>query len=530
MDSWEKDREEDVIDPEDLLSSEDEEALFKEFPALRELATKMDTEMSKGDYDANDWRIWTWAYNYLCPWYPSRFLQLSFIALIYYVVRRSIRAIQARFTVSQIVTAVVAAEGAITPVLGVFFPVLITLYLLLKHRRNVIFDGVTRIMVMFTLSSFALLPVAAICSTGNVGAALYCGIFVRIVMMSMSLWYWGDLCFELLLSTSIVESLVRFWRWVVTVFIIIMGTTIRLLGISGIVPFKNTMGANAETLRLYLGKTFQTALSLCNDPRGLFFGATLLMVLISSYMVYLFIFALNFGQIHHHRNCQSWFLQFLINVGLFSPNVHPDALLHRISASDKSTSYVPSQTMLLRREDSVLDADSSFLSTDTVMPIFTYLEEEHEILAKEGAAEWIKPREEQLPVSETLSAEKRGIDALLNWAQPLKASEADMTFEEYFQTLQEDEYQYDPKSGNWIFDKESLGQLHTDGPVGKDKIEKENPDSHETSSTIPDVSVDDSTIVEFATSPEFQPFIKRFVEDSDEHKDDSDDPQNIIFV
>lgn len=530
MDSLDKNTVENAENHKDNLSPEDEEALFKEFPALRGLMARLDVEMNKDDYDVNDWRVWTWAYNYLSSWYPSRFLQILFIAVIYYIVRLSIRAVQARFTISQVVTTIVAAETVITPILGVFVPVLITLYLVQQHKGDVLFDGVTRLMVMFTLSSFALLPVAAICSTGNVGVAIYCGIFVRVAMMAMSLWYWGDLCFELLLSTSTVESLVRLWRWLVTVAIIIMGTAFRLATIFGMDLLKNKMRLNAETIRIGLGKTFPTALSLCNDPRGLFFCAALLMSLIFFYILYLFIFALNFGQIHHHRNCRSWLPQSLISMGVFLPDIHPDALLQRISASDKSSSYVPSRAMLLHHEDSVVEVDSSFLSTEASMPIFSYLEQEDEILAKEGASEWIKPRDEQLPVSKTLTAEKRSSGALLNWAQPLSPHEANMTFEEYFQTLQEDEYQYDPKSGNWIFDKESLGGIRADDGNRKGEIEETKRSSHEANSPPPDVPVDDSTKAEYATSTEFQPYLERFIEGSDENKDDSDGPQNIVFV
>lgn len=530
LDSLEKERIENY-EPGPSLSAEDKEGLFQRIPALRQLAADLDAAIDEEDFDLDDSQIWTWVYYKLYPWYPSRLLQVASVAVAYYTIRAIIRAVRARYTLTQIVSTIVVTETIIVPAMAIIIPALVTIYLLLRKRGQTLFDAVTRTMVMFTASSFALLPVAAINSTGNVTLALIYGIFVRIPMMTMSLWYWGDLRREVNLPTSHLERFVQLWRWFTTVFVIFAGSVIRLIAVTGIFPFSKLLRSRAEGIRIHLGKKFPIALSLCNDPRGLFFGASLTMIAITLYILYLFIYATNFGQIRKHRKCESWLSRTFIRYGVFLPNVHPDATYYRISATEKTSSYIPSRAMLLRHEDSVFEVDSSFLSSEAIMPIFSYLEKEEEILAKDGATEWSKPRDQEVPLSGKMTAGKRDLNALLNWAQPLRPEEANMTFEEYFETLQEDEYQYDPESGNWVIDKKILGDLPANSIDQKDELPKNSPsDDAMIELSMPEIPVDDATIIEFATSPEFQPYLKRYIEELEENQDDPDEPTDTVYA
>lgn len=530
------------------ISKEAEEALFEAFPSIRQLAKDMEVAMQADDYDPDDWRVFSWAYRYMAPWYPSRLLQAVMAAAIFWSSRTLMLTIRARFTTLQIATAIVTFDAFATAILAVALPLALTTYLMSRHRGNVRFDGLTRTLVMSSLSALPLLPITAVLSTGNTVIALLCGIFVRAGMMAMAMWYWLDLRREVFISSAPVAKLVRLWRRAVTLVVITGGSLFRIGCLTQKTPFVAIMLANAERMRLYLGKRFPIACSLCNDPRGLFLLTSLVLAAVVCHMMYLVIFGMDFGKTNEHRKLKSWLSSVFISKGIYQPNVHPDELLGRISAANKSISYTASRAMLLRHTDSVFEVDSGFLSTEAVMPIFSYLDKEDEILEKEGATQWMKPSEELVPISEKLSAEKRAKDGLKSWAQPLEKEEASLSFAEYFQTVSDDEYQYDGDSDSWIFNSAELGGPQPDdgGPSPINATASGSPETEiatgeilgeaiahvEDWTVMPEVPVDDATIEKFVSSPEFEPFIERYLKEFQEtyDKDDDGDDSSPIFA
>lgn len=550
LDELEKERREEIeSEPVPELSKEVEEALFQKHPSIRQLSEEMSELMAKGDYDPNNWHAYTWAYNYLIPWAPSRALQAAIALAVFWSTRKVVKIIRRLYSPEHIMTVMVRFDAVSTLLLAAVIPLTLTLYLITRKRGEPQYDGLTRTLVMFTLSSIPLLPIAAITSTANVSMALVCGIFVRLAMQLTSLWYWVDLRREVFISQTVVGNIIRPWRWLVALFVIAYGTVIRLTSLMDLYPFQTVMEKNADAIRISLGKRFPVALSLCNDPRGLFLGASLILIAVLCHMVYLVIFAVDFGRTQQkHRKLNSWLSHYMISRGIFQPNEHPQELLGKLSAVDKAVSYTPSSAMLLRREDSVLEVESRFISTEAAMPIFSYLDNEEEILKKEGASQWMKPNDELVPVSDQLSEEKRSLDGLLTWAQPLLSEETDLSFAEYFQTIQDGDYQYDNDSDSWVFNNDALlGDSPDNGVEGDVEGEADGAKSsrpidadmdgdvtpHEDWLRMPELPVDDETIAKFITDPQYQPYIKKYMDELRELQkdDDTDTPSPpTIFV
>ncbi len=74
--------------------------------------------------------------------------------------------------------------------------------------------------------------------------------------------------------------------------------------------------------------------------------------------------------------------------------------------------------------------------------------------------EWMPPRTQFVVPDDKLTERQIRFDSLHTWARPLTDEQKDMSFMQFFETLEEDEYYYDPESDQWSF---STDLLYGDG-------------------------------------------------------------------
>ena len=501
-----------------------EQYLFKKIPVLEETNKAIEDEMAKGDYDLYKGRAFTWAYYKLSPWYPSRLLQLISVLLPIFLLRKLCLFLRARYSLMMIAQSLIRFENISNVILLVAVPILLAARLLPISRSDTQTDGVRRSLVMTMLSYVPLLPIAAAAATGNITLALYTGIIVRIGPMAMALWYWRDLCREIILSPFPRSIVFRIWRMLVSLVTIIGGLSLRIAAIRGIenMPISELMESSAAALRKSVGQSFPVAFSLCNDPRGLFFGAGLLLAGFFIYMLYFIMFVAEFFRNRIHRSTLTPITSFSIRSGLYQPNVHPEEYFSALPEPEASKSYIPARAMMLTHDDDLLLSDTSMVTTAESMPIEEYLEREYEIMAKEGISEWTKPRGEQIPLTGEMTVYRRAMDGLCSWARPLPEEEANMSFVEYFETLEEDEYVYDPLTENWVFDKPGL----LNNPTTEENLSSDTPSNGTTH--LVEGSDDLSEVESFA---DLEPWIRKMIEnEAGKNDEDKDGPSQSIFV
>lgn len=519
-----------------------EEELFQTYPYLREVAAQVEAGIAKDNYDPNDWRDFTWLYYRLETWHPSRFLQLLAAVATYAAARRVVSIIRARYTVPQLIALFVSTEVFIVPILAFAIPFLLMAYVMYRHHGQPHSDGLTRNLVMYNLSALMLMPVAAMAATGNPVLSMTLGIWVRMGMQLPALWFWYDLYHEVRVSDRPFAYVFRAWRWLVTYLVLLPGILLRTLALSNRVPLTGMLVERATVLRLRIAKMFPVALSLFADPRGLFLAACLIASAVFVYMLHLVVYATPLFRIRNHRECNTWLTYALVQCKVILPNVHPEEARMKSTAPPNVKSYTPAAAMMLRYNDSVFELDSSFLTSEAIMPIFSYLEKEKEILKTEGATHWIKPRDEPAPDAGLVDELQLAKFALENWSRPLDSVEAEMNFTEYFQTINDDEYQYDPDSGNWVFDDEALANQMTDQPVNP--VDNNAIDFN----TLERIGPEGDDSIAISVPPELQPWLEKFAEqekqrtgmdpwlekfvDGDEthNEDDTDDPPVTVFV
>lgn len=511
-------------EPHEPFPEHVEQYFFKKIPALAETNKAIEDDMAKGDYDSYNGQAFTWAYHKLTPWYPSRLLQLISVVLPIFLVRKLYFVLRARYSLVTIVQALVRFENITNVILLAAVPMILATRLLPISRSDTRTDGVRRSLVMAMLSSIPLMPIAAAAATGNITLALYTGVIVRLGPLAMAFWYWRDLRREIILSPFPRSIAFRIWRMLVSFIVIIGGSSLRIAAICGIksISIREIMESSAAALRKSAGQSFPIALSLCNDPRGLFFGAGLLLTGLLLYMLYVIMFATEFFSNRIHRSTFTPITSMSIRSGLYQPNVHPEEYFSALPDSEASKAYIPARAMMLTHDDDLLLSDTSMVTAAESMPIEEYLEREYEIMAKEGISEWTKPRGEQIPLVGEMTEYQRAMDGLLLWARPLPDEEANMTFAEYFETLEEDEYVYDPLTENWVFD--NPGALN-------DPATEKNLSSDTTSNgTTPHAEGSDD-LTESESFAELEPWIRKMLgNEANKNDDDKDGPSQSIFV
>lgn len=717
MEDFPIDDDHDNHDDDDFMFTEaDEEALFAQFPYLRDVKREIDSYGTYTDAGIDGSRIWTWAFHTLAPWRPSRLLQFFMLLLSFIASRRLLRnyiiphiyipfilpflqilssssplitstTTTSAVTADAVLSLALHVESALVFVVLTVVPATLLLFLLRAKRGHVSFDAAVRTLCMFTMSIVTLLPVAAVCATPpNATLACFAGVAVRAAMLLPALWAWVDLRDELRINHSWVDPFLRAWRGFATIVVIIPGLLLRLSAvfisflavvlktspassrtatatvataaattatgggggggmtlISSILtsPFSvvgawahwlvsnaniaAVMARHAESSRLYLAARFPVMCSLCNDPRGLYFGAMLCLAVAAVYVSYIYFFASNLGRTDEHRQVNSPLTSLLVRLRVILPNIHPNAIAARrvvlngvdlgiqtnpssnsnssnsntnnnnIMMLDPNTSddeyndndsnkddnnrdydyadviagHQPSSIMLLSHADhTLLDVDSTILSTENAMPILAYLQSEEDIMRTEGATQWTTPHDQLFIPKNQDEMFKYSVDALLNWSRPIPRHQRHLSYEQFFQTLQDDQYAFDQDAGSWVFNDDvplpsnlGLSDTAADTDSNNDSNASNNNASINMTSVtgtssdkilddlpFPEVPVNDETIKEFATSPEFRPYIEKYIEqltkndnnatsaeDSKINTDDDDDDDeinngNVVYV
>lgn len=516
------------LPPLDPLPEDAKKALFDQYPLVAELDRQLQKEMASDDYDPSDHRVYSWAYEKLRPWAPSRVLQLLCLSIAAFGATKAFRYVSSHIPQPVIAAALVAIDSyATVAVFALLFAVLLPWLLFHKHRVGT--DGMRRAVIMCAATSTLLAPIAAIASTSNVHIALCCGVFVRSLCIPISLWYWNDLRREAFLSPTRVARLLSVWRFLVTLLITVFGTALRLIAVFDLLPLSQIFYARARIIRMRLATRFPVALSLCGDPRGLFFLSSLIMAFSSFYLLYAFVFELDFFQKRLHRDSNSLFTRLMLSRGVYEPNIHPDEYAGRLSAPGDPKSLLPSPAMMLRYDDQLFNADSNLLFSDGIMPILDFLDKEKAIMEKEGITRWLPPRFDQIPLSEYLTEEKRSMDALISWARPLEDDDNDKSFIDYFETLEDDEYVYDPEGGNWIFEK--AGTLR-EFDFERDSNSSQQPSADEGSEEVvkDGSSHDEDDLIEVPR--DLEPWLSRMLgeEEGKQADDEGDAPSVSVYV
>lgn len=513
--------------PKYQLSDAEKEILYQRIPELREIDARLQRELTKIDLD--DHRVGSWAYRELIhshiPWWirPS-FWIAALTATISLIVRVGLT------TTSMVALLVERAIGSIGALVWLF---LAFMTWSTRERRGRL-DVLARCLVMFAMSCSSLVLISMIASVGHGVASTIAGVFVRFVPLIISLWWWSDLNEEIDHRDEPVFIVYKWWRAGMTLGVIIAGGFGRLLGVNR--GLGDVLALGAESLRHDLGKRFPVMLSLCRDPRGFHLAACLGILIGIGYLTYVMVFATDLMQERDHRRCETPLTRWLVARGVYRPDVRKE--LKTLALSGGPGSFLPSPPMLLRKKEDDIATDSSYFTTEITLPILSLLEKETEIMKKEGIDRWLKPRDEQIPLSENLTYAERSLSALENWANLPTDEEANMSYAEFFETLEEEDYTYDPNSGNWVFTDEpgdvkepaNMKEEETVPPMASGIMEKlretEDEDGvnlNELERVIKEIAGVD--LLDLASSPDMDPSLKReILKHHGRSEDDLNDP------
>lgn len=448
------------------------ERLRNEFPMAKQFFEHMDKQMALDDYDPSDDQVFSWLYKRTRPTLLATSFKSLVACFVAFFAVKLIQFIKLYEPKNVIANAIVSLDTVFTSLFVAIVPAFLLIWAFYKTRlRDADVDGIRRSLIMFSMTALTLPAVWAMTATANTSAGMVCGLFVRFMLM-ISLWWWSDLRQETSSKTALLGRVYRIWHTLVTLTVMLFGIASRLCHVAiPQIEVRSIFEQRADIIRVFLGNKFPVACSLCNDPGGLFLLGSLVIVGLTSYALYVLIFVTNCGQINRHRRTVSVLTSSMITRGVYQPNVHPEELRGRMSRCTENESFLPSKAMLLRPDKNLQVSDSMFFTTDD-MPVFTYLKREEDVKDREGFAEWLKPRSKQFEVSGEVGETERDRRALILWARPLEPEEEKLSIEDFFQTVEDDEYLYDPVSGNWVFSDEKLEQIREAGEKGDDQAEE----------------------------------------------------------
>eukprot|EP00177_Eucheuma_denticulatum_P003684 GFKZ01006677.1.p1 GENE.GFKZ01006677.1~~GFKZ01006677.1.p1 ORF type:complete len:599 (-),score=59.73 GFKZ01006677.1:1581-3377(-) len=508
--------------PPPRLTSEQKRKLFKNAPHLYELDRALNEALARDDCNPEDSRVYSWVYRKLRSQRPSPWSRLIIAAAACCFVRNTFL----RLGIRGLVIFTLQMEKF----MGLLAFITGTAALALAVRDKEDGDARIRGLAMCGLSALWLLPIAMVASVGHGTAAAVIGVLVRVGPIALALWYWRDLRWEVANQDGLGWRMYRIWRWIVTVGLIAFGALARVVGL-GLkdVAIGDYLGRGAAEARSFLGRQFPVAMSLCNDPRGLFLLACLGLGIGVAYLVYWVVYVVEFFAERDHRDCFSALTTTLLRWKWYSPNETELDKFGRMSGGEDS--LLPSPVMMLRKCEDDITTDSSLLSTESTMPIFSLLDKEEEIMKNEGIDRWVKPRGEDVPLADGLTYEERSLHALVNWARFPSEDEQQKSFAEFFDTVEDDEYQYDPESGNWVFSDKEVDERATRALM--DKISAA---SEESEFSISDLEkfvkeVGDFDLLDLASDPEMDPELRReILKHHGATGDDTDDPPYTVTV
>jgi hypothetical protein len=462
-----------ACDPEGGLSDAELEALFDAVPALR----RVDEGLAKlladePGLDPDDAAVWTWAWRRMQPLFPRWVVvgaRLAGGGAAAVVARRRVRALVARVGWEGAALLAVRVDVVATAVLvGALLPALLVGVFVRRPRHS---DAPRRLVLGFAAAAAVWLPApAALVSAGFLRAGLAAGAAGRLFVLPAALWMWSDLGQEVMVmrvaERMLVGRAVAAWRWTVSLTVLLGGGLLRVAALWGMrggragggwgQAVRDVMLAHSVQARLAVASRFPVAMSLFADPGGLAFLAALALTVGAWYVLYVMVFVTEFMRIRFQRRTRSMVVDALIEWGVYRPNnmrAHRERLLS--TAPPGVAPHFPVPAMMLRRPPS-LDWMSGGIKTEQTPPFLTLLDEELEMMKTKGMARWNPPRNEFVPLSSTMTPDRRRREFLNTWARPLHGEDAGKGFADFFESIADEaEYEYNPETEEWVFAKDS---------------------------------------------------------------------------
>lgn len=467
-------------DPSLALDDATLERLFTNFPGIRAADTGLrellDTEPGLNKDDVN---AWSFAWFYLRPIVSPRLARL-FRAIGAVVcagvaagVVAALRKRMALGALAELAASVDAAFGAVF--VGLALPVLLLGVFQRRPRHS---DAPRRLVLGFALAAALWLPSAwALVASGAVMEGLVVGAVARLVALPAVLWFWKDLGYEVFVMRRakymLVGKAVCAWRWAVTATVLLGGGALRVLAAWGKEDgwarlARGAMVERAVGWRLRAVGRFPVALSLFADTGGLLFLAGVAVFLCCAYSVYVAVFVSDFFRQRFQRKTKNVLVEAMIRRQVFLPNVVEEKKLLRRTAPPGAKAHFAHPAMMLKRPPRDEWSGGTFLQDNKPPRILQLLDDEEVTMKEKGMDRWMSPRDQYIPVSEVMSEARRSELALDRWARPLQPEDGDKGFADFFDSVLDEEYEFDPETDNFVFTDQMRTLLgEEDGETGE---------------------------------------------------------------
>jgi Protein of unknown function (DUF3177) len=453
-------------EPPPRLTDDELELLFEKCPALRRVNDYIDKALvSTPGLDPDSTEAFTWASRMLEPWRPPYLLVGVLSYALFFLLRRFIAVVRIRYLPAQVALALVGVDLVATAALAGVFATLLLLWAMVKESDHS--DAQRRLSLTFSLTSSLLPAASALGACGFELAGLYVGAVARLVVLPLTMWMWSDLSQEIYVMRIIYDKPVAYafsmWRLLTTVFVCLFGGILRIVALANRseLRLRELFMSRALDLRLKIFQRFPVALSLFGDPGGLAFLAGIVVMISFFYGVYVLMFVCDFMQICMHRRTSSLFSNTMISRGIYMPNEleERESLLNTGPAGVKP--HFPMQTMMLREGPALFGVGHGIV-VDDMSPLLELMGEEEGMMERKGMSRWNPPRNELIPLSAYMTPEKRSRNFLRTWARPMEDPDS-TSFEDFFEGVDdEQEYEYDPNSENWVFARQSKWHADND--------------------------------------------------------------------
>lgn len=452
-----------ACDPSLALDDATLERLFVNFPGIRAvdegLRTLLDTEpgLDKDDADA-----WSFAWFYLRPLVSPR------LARVFRVVGAvvcagaavgGVAALRRRMVLGELAALAVSVDAVCGAVfVGLALPVLMLGVFQRRPRHS---DAPRRLVVGFALAAALWLPSAwALVASGAVLEGLVVGAGARLIALPAVLWFWEDLGRELFVmcrvKAMLVGKAVSAWRWAVTGTVLLGGGALRALAAWGKEDgwgrlVRSAMVERAVDWRLRAVGRFPVALSLLADTGGLLFMAGVAVFLCCMYSVYVAVFVSDFFRQRFQRKTKNVLVEAMIRRQIFLPNIVEERKLLQRTAPPGVKAHFAHPAMMLKRPPRDEWAGGTFLQENKPPRILQLLEDEEVTMKEKGMNRWMSPRDQYVPVTDVMSERRRSEMALERWARPLQPEDGDKGFADFFDSVMNEEYEFDPETDNFVF-------------------------------------------------------------------------------
>lgn len=338
--------------------------------------------------------------------------------------------------------------------IGFAVPVLLLLCL---RGRDMGEDAMRRVLCMYLLGAFLLLLASLAVSTGAVRAALAPSTFVRFAIIPGAIWFWNDLRRDIATSSSLVSPLFSAWKWLAALCVCCFGGVLRTAILATHQPAEAfaLLGGASSALRESIGNRFPVALSLLLDCGGLQFLVFIAYAACFLYGAFVVVAGTNFLTIRNHRAANLPVANWLAAKGFYSGSSETSSRRFMSTAPENVKSYRPSSVMLLEKVEGLLASDSPLLGKEERPAFLDLLDYEKVVTKEKDIKEWMPPRNQFLVADDKLSERDIKVNGLLTWARPLSEKQTEMSFAQFFETLDENDYEYDPNADKWSFTTEA---------------------------------------------------------------------------